>query len=80
VREALHESAVQQKRRQLRTLEARLSSKRNENVTLALHLAGELHSAHVLYIFICIYQMHLLDVVRGFATQAAPKHMLSMVG
>jgi hypothetical protein len=41
VREVLHESAVQQKRRQLRSLEAQLSSKRNENVTLALHLAGE---------------------------------------
>jgi len=41
VRETLHTSSVEQKRRQLRSLEAQLAAKRNENATLALHLAGE---------------------------------------
>lgn len=39
--ETLHTSSVEQKRRQLRSLEAQLAAKRNENATLALHLAGE---------------------------------------
>ena len=40
VRETLHANAVGQKRRQMRSLEAQLAAKRNENATLALHLAG----------------------------------------
>lgn len=44
VREALHSSAIEQKRRQLRSLEAQLAAKRNENATLALHLAGKRQS------------------------------------
>jgi hypothetical protein len=41
VRETLHANAVEQKKRQMRKLEAQLAAKRNENATLALHLAGE---------------------------------------
>jgi hypothetical protein len=41
VRETLHANAVEQKKRQLRSVEAQLAAKRNENATLALHLAGE---------------------------------------
>jgi hypothetical protein len=40
VRETLHANA-EQKKRQMRKLEAQLAAKRNENATLALHLAGE---------------------------------------
>jgi hypothetical protein len=40
MREALHGNAVEQKKRQLRSVEAQLAAKRNENATLALHLAG----------------------------------------
>jgi hypothetical protein len=41
VRETLHANALAQKKRQLRSVEAQLAAKRNENATLALHLAGE---------------------------------------
>lgn len=41
VRETLHASAVEQKRRQLRSLEGQMAAKRNENATLALHMAGK---------------------------------------
>lgn len=62
MREALHANAVEQKKRQLRSVEAQLAAKRNENATLALHLAGTVQEA-------CCLSVHHVTVPAGCACE-----------